>query len=378
MVVCYLNVFCKEWDGMDLMTWRQHLWGDVIRAAHAEGKDCATFLDDGQAFLTGTIGFRTLCNRVGAAPSRRGWNFVDPPLQRGSTHEGVYNNSATWQLQVRHTWLWAEWAVRQAQQAAASNSSAAMLPLIAHWPLMVWPKTRQEVHPAHVLDRWRDHLEQVQKTRAEQLLIRHPAYAHNWHPYRETTGAMRRAPLWSLVYCRHWGQAQVAAVTDTVWYQSPTAAQAVAIIATAVEQGPSPSPAYDTIQREWRRQLERVPGPTVIGEALEQLEAGLAQDADRYWNSFCTRYGGCPYDHVVPNLCIVIGALWASPEDIPAAVEFTIARGFDVVGNALITATILAGVLGARAAAPTFAMVPKIIETGIQQTIAYTTLSWRF
>ena len=289
MAGCYLNVFWKEWDDVDLMTWRQHLWGDVIRAAHAEGKDCATFLDDGQAFLTGTIGFRTLCNRVGAAPSRRGWNFVDPPLQRGSTHEAVYNHSAAWQLQVRHTWLWAEWAVRQAQQAAASNSSAAMLPLIAHWPLMVWPK-----------------------------------------------------------------------------------------IATAVEQGPSPSPAYDTVQREWRRQLERMPGPTVIGEALEPLEAGLAQDADRYWNSFCTRYGGYPYDHVVPNLCIVIGALWASPEDIPAAVEFTIARGFDVVGNALITATILAGVLGARAAAPTFAMVPKIIETGIQQTIAYTTLPWRF
>ncbi len=363
---------------MDLMAWRQHLWGDVIRAAYAEGKDCATLLDEGQAFLTGAIGFRTLCNRVGAAPSRRGWKFVNPPMQLGSTHEGVYNNSAAWRREVRHTWLWAEWAVRQAQPSSAPNSSEAMLPIAAHWPLMVSPKTRQEVHPAHVLDRWLHHPEQVQKTRAEQLLIRHPAYAHTWHPYRETTGAMRRAPLWSLVYCRHWGQEQVAAVTDTVLYQSPTAAQAVAIITTAVEQGPSPSPAYQTVQREWRRQLERVTGPTVIGEALEQLEAGLAQDPDRYWKSFCDRYCGYPYDHVVPNLCIVIGALWASPEDIPAAVEFAIARGFDVVGNALITAAILAGVLDARGEAPTLPVVPEIIETGIQHTLAYTSLPWLF
>lgn len=363
---------------MDLMAWRQHLWGEVARAAYVEGKDCATFLDDGRSFLAGTIGFHALCSRIGAAPSRRGWNFVDPPIQLGSTHEGVYNNSAAWLRVVRHIWLWAEWAVRQAQPCGASNSSAAMLPFAAHWPLMVGPKTRQQAHPGHVLDGWLNHPDQVQKTRAEQLLIRHPVYAHTWHPYRETTGAMRRAPLWSLVYCRHWGQEQGAAVTDTVFYQSSTAAQAVAIIATAVEPGPSSSPAYDTIQREWRRQLERATGPTVIGEALEQLEAGLAHDPDRYWNSFADRYGGYPYDHVVPNLCIVIGALWAFPKDIPAAVAFTLARGFDVVGNALITAAILAGVLGAQANAPTLPVVPEIIETGIQQTLAYTRLAWNF
>jgi len=343
----------------------------VVRAAYVEGEDLAALTDAGHAFLAGTIGFRELCGQLSTTPSRLDWCFVEPPLQVGSTNEGILKVTEGWRRVVRNTWLCAEWAAQKADPSRLRGSAESVLATQAHWPLITLSESTRELRTMRTLEAWMRHPTMVQQTRAEQLVIRHPDYSQTWHPYRETTGAMRRARLWSLLYGRHWGQVQAAAVADTLFYRSASAAQAAAIITTAVRD-PMDGPIYQVVQGEWRRHLERATGPTRVGDALEQLEAGLAQDPDRYWQSFCSRYHGYAYDHVVPNLCIVVGALWASPENIPAAIEFTIARGFDVVANALITAAILAGALGPQLEPPPLPVVPAAIETGIQRTIVLT------
>lgn len=365
------------------MVWRRRLVGDVVRAAYAEGKQIAALEDAIQGFLSAHTSFRNLCEHVGQAPFRPDWPYVEPRWpHEGEVHVLVSNSTPRWHRIVRNVWMWAEWAVRQVSQyepgrpphSSTTVVYASQLEHAAHWPLIASREARVNRPPSWPIDLWWERPEQVQHTRAEQFILTCPEYCGRWHPYRETTGGMRRAPLWNLLLVREWSQVGHAAVADVRTYQSPLAGLAVALIANG--SGSSAADPYHQMWANWTQHLgPAIAGQTILADVLERLDAGLNQDPDTFWRDFCSAYRWFPYDHVVPNLLIVMGALRQFPQDIPKAIRFVTDRGFDIVGNALIVASLLGSYLGEKAVAP-LPMLPATIEQGIRNSIEHTGSPW--
>ncbi len=358
---------------MDLVIWRRRLIGDVVRAAYAEGRDIAALEADLDAFLAGRLTFRRLTARVPSVPLRSNWSYRELSWpHRGETHILTFANGASWARQVRSVWTWAEWAVREVQKPQRTAvAEQSLLLREAHWHLYArtnWRTAEAAWLPLHL---WWEHPDWVQRTRAEQFILANPQYIGHWHPYRETTGVMRRAPLWNLLLVGEWTQVGHAVMEDALPYQTPLAATVASLLAHAA-QAPTTDP-YALVQANWARHLGRPAGhETILGIALGRFDEEELHDSEGYWHRFYETYRWVPYDHVLPNFLIILAALRKYPNDIPAAVAFVQTRGYDVVGNALIVAALVASHQRGETRSVPLNSLPPMLEEGIRNTIEHT------
>ncbi len=104
---------------------------------------------------------------------------------------------------------WAERLCGGALQGiGAAQVEDGQLDRVAHWRLNL-ALDRGFSTPERVVQRWADHPDQVQDTPAEQQILawyrNHESWLGRWHPDREGSGAMRRAPIWGAIYgALHW------------------------------------------------------------------------------------------------------------------------------------------------------------------------------
>lgn len=358
---------------MDLVIWRRRLIGDVVRAAYAEGHDIAALEADLHLFLTGRLTFRRLTARVPSVPLRSNWSYRELSWPHcGETHILTFANGASWARQVRRVWTWAEWAVRDVQkQQGTAVPEHSLLLREAHWHLYArinWQTAEAALLPLHL---WWERPDWVQCTRAEQFILANPHYLGHWHPYRETTGVMRRAPLWNLLLVGEWSQVGHAVMEDSRPYQTSLAATVAALLAHAAEE--SAMDPYALVQANWARHLGRSAGhETILGTALNRFDEEELRDSASYWQRFYETYRWFPYDHVLPNFLIILAALRQHPYDIPAGVAFVRTRGFDFVGNALIVAALVALHLRDDTPSTPLSSLPPMLEEGIRHTIKNT------
>jgi hypothetical protein len=205
----------------------------------------------------------------------------------------------------------------------------------------------------------------VQATRAEQFILACPQYRQSWYPYQETTGVMRRAPLWHLLLVGETSQVAHATLRDGQPYQTPLSCASAVMIAHAM--GTMGSGPYAHAMAGWGLMAARQRSDTILGHALERLDAQLLTHPENYWDHFFTAYRWFPYDHPLPNLLIILAA-WRQYHDIAAAVAFAHRSGFDRVGNALIIAAVLATRQPVDAPLP-LTEIPSAVESGIRATI---------
>jgi len=346
--------------------WRQYLAGDVLRAAYAQGRDLAAIRRSTQRFLQGTLSFQQLARLVMTTPIRSNWPHGPlVPIPSGEAHGFVAGAGVEWEHRVRQVWIWAEWATRYGLAPTNDHPAISRLDREAHWSLLVqrdWRRTAPSVRP---IQDWFANPAAVQATRAEQFILAFPQYCQSWYPYQETTGVMRRAPLWYLLLSGESSQVVHATLLDGKRYQTPLSCAPAVMIAKAM--GTLGLGPYAQAMAGWELVVTTQRADTILGHALERFDTQFPTHPERYWDHFCAEYRWFPYDHPLPNLLILLAA-WRQYDDIVQAIDFARRCGFDRVGNALIIAAVLAGRQSTDTPLP-LTDIPAAVQSGIQATL---------
>ncbi|PSR35371.1 MAG: hypothetical protein C7B46_01525 [Sulfobacillus benefaciens] len=211
---------------------------------------------------------------------------------------------------------------------------------IAHWRLNL-ALGRRFPNPEDVVQHWDEHPNQVQDTPAEQRILRwyrnHEPWLGRWHPYREGSGAMRRAPIWGAIY-RVPEQAAMAAAGDARTAYGGWGIWAAAVVAHAVSGLPrdwTPQDAIRGILHATTRIDPQWPGIADLHTLLQTTYPGSSWDAWR--RVIDTEFAGYPSDHSLPNLLLMLGVLhWyptSDPEDVGPILQ---AAGWDAWGNRFV------------------------------------------
>ena len=244
---------------------------------------------------------------------------------------------------------------------------------IVHWPFLVTVSTRESLTnlsgPDAVLQWWLAHASQVQKTRAEQFLLR-LGRRPPWHPYREATGAMRRAPLWGVLDAAVPAHAGELAYRDAVVAQAgwgTWTAYAVAQIAASLCHPQNRSSLSDVVTAT----IEKLGGDQPAARRLlTQCMAICAKE--RSWDEriplILQPFAGYPEDHSLPNFAIVVAAVLSFSHDpVDRGISAIRSAGWDAIGNSLVFGA-LQGIH--RPPEPSKTM-PPFVDHCIQRTIEF-------
>jgi len=249
---------------------------------------------------------------------------------------------------VRGLWAGALEALRgQVPIEEASRFNA-----IVHWPFLVTTLTpswivgqtgpHAALEPDTVLQEWLAHASHIQETRAEQYLLqlgRRP----RWHPYREATGAMRRAPLWGVLNPAVPAQAGALAYHDAIvahggWgtWTAYAVAQTVANLCHPNTQGLCLADVFTATIEQIAGYRESQPGAISL---LAHCRTVCANE--RSWDArmrvILEPFAGYPNDHSLPNFAIVVAAaLSFSHDPIDSALAAIRRAGWDAIGNCLV------------------------------------------
>jgi hypothetical protein len=231
------------------------------------------------------------------------------------------------------------------QGAAVTGVQDGQLDRITHWRLNLalghgFPT------PDRVVQLWADHPNRVQDTPAEQQILHwhrgHEPWLTRWHPYREGSGAMRRALLWGAIY-RVPEQAAVAAAGDARAAYSGWGIWTAAVVAYAVSGLPQGWTPHDGARRclyAMTRVDPKWPGIADLDALLRADFPGGSWDAWRH--TIDREFSGYPDDHSLPNLLLILGVLYWYPEASPEETgDLLQGAGWDVLGNRLIAGALM-------------------------------------
>lgn len=217
---------------------------------------------------------------------------------------------------------------------------------LVHWRLNL-TLDRGFPTPDRVVRSWADHPAQVQDTPAEQQILRwyrnHESWLGRWHPAREGSGAMRRAPVWGAIY-RVPQQAAMAAAGDARTAYGGWGVWAAAVVAHAV----SGLPQDWTPQDATRGLLDAMTRIDPLWPGIANLHTLMETTYPERWEAWRqvidTEFAGYPREHSLPNLLLILGVLHWHPASDPANLGTILqAAGWDAPGNRL-----LAGALRGR------------------------------
>ena len=247
---------------------------------------------------------------------------------------------------------------------------------VVHWPFLVTTLTpswivsqtgpHAAIEPDAVLQWWSAHASHIQKTRAEQYLLqlgRRPP----WHPYREATGAMRRAPLWGVLDAAIPAQAGALAYNDAVVAHAgwgTWTAYAVAQIAASLC-----APLSRSLSDVFTSTIERLGADQPAANLL--LDNCLTVCAkERSWDDrvqlILEPFAGYPEDHSLPNFAIlVVAALSFSYYPVESAVAEIRSAGWDAIGNGLV----FGALQGIHRLADPSKPLPAFAEHCVQRTV---------
>lgn len=272
-------------------------------------------------------------------PRRKPFNYPGPEQTRlvVPLYERFVADLSPW---LEHLWGGAMRVLPDTQDVTAR------LDHLAHWRLNLTLGKRLP-DPEHVLELWAQHHSQVQDTPAEQQILEwyraQEPWRGRWHPYREGAGAMRLAPIWGAVYCAAPEQAAAAAARDARITYGGWGVWTAAVVAWAVALGQNTSPAVtaETLMRGMTRVDPQHPGVAAINAVLRTAFPGES------WEDWClfidTEFTGYPRDHSLVNLLLIIGALhWYADRDCDEMLGAIDRAGWDIAGNQLISATLMA------------------------------------
>ena len=237
---------------------------------------------------------------------------------------------------------------------------------IAHWRLNLLIGKSGLSTPESVIRFWLEHRSMVQTTSAEQQVLHWymfgEPWAARWHAHREESGAMRRAPIWGAIYAGMPQQAAAAAYRDARIAHVGWAVWASTVVAygTAemISKGATPATAL-------LNALTYVEPPNQMGvQALIANMNAAHTDTWRFWTQLIdTEFNGYPRHHSLPNLLLILGALYWNANDWMKMQESLEEAGWDACGNQLV-----AGALAGRSVASNSGVGP-LVEKLVDRTV---------
>jgi len=260
---------------------------------------------------------------------------------------------------------------------------------IVHWPFLVTTLTpswivgqtgpHAALEPDTVLQEWLAHASQIQETSAEQYLLelrRRP----RWHPYREATGAMRRAPLWGVLNAPIPAQAGALAYHDAVVAHAEWGTWTAYLIAQVAAQL-CQSRDGQSLSAVFTKTLEQVAGykgaqPAAI-ELLADVRTACAKA--HTWEDrirlILEPFAGYPTGHSLPNFAIILAAVLSFPNDPEptaindsgnTAIAAICEAGWDAIGNSVV----FGALQGIHHPPESLTTAPAFVEECINHTIA--------
>lgn len=221
-----------------------------------------------------------------------------------------------------------------------------VLDSVAHWRLnLLIGKASWLSSPEAVIRFWSTHWSLVQATSAEQQVLHlqaNKSWPTQWHPHREESGAMRRAPIWGAIYVGMPQQAAVAAFCDAritydgwgVWAPTVVAYATAEILRKRVTPAATLLDAIATVEPRENLSVQ------AISNAIHDAYSGTWHA----WTHFIkTEFAGYPQNHSLPNLLLILGALHWHAEDWDRMQQALKEAGWDIPGNQLV-----AGALAGR------------------------------
>ncbi len=236
---------------------------------------------------------------------------------------------------------------------------------ITHWPLISAMDSSMRVSDANArLSWWLTHRSHVQKTSAEQFVIQFGRRPF-WHPYREATGAMRRAPLWGTWYAATPDYAASAAYQDALiahaGWGSWTAVAIAQIAARLCAGSMLLSEAFiQTIQA-------LTPHQPAVGILLAECQTAYAagRSLEEWLSGILTTFSGYPEDHSLPNFVILMAASLFFSGDVKKSMADIGRMGWDSVGNRIV----FGALEGLRNPSRQSQALPAFVESCIQRSI---------
>lgn len=243
-------------------------------------------------------------------------------------------------------WLECLWGGAFQGSDVRSAEDASRFDRLAHWRLNLLIGKQLRATPEQVVKLWADRPSEVQTTPAEQQILRwytaQEPWLQRWHPFREGTGAMRRAPIWGAVFRAAPEQAAAAAMGDARTAYAGWGVWTAMVVAYAIAQLPqdwAPADAVQAIVAAMTRLYSQSPGVEALNRALRREFPGDSWDA---WGRFVAReFAGYPLDHSLPNLLLVVGALHWYAAGGERLMEELDRIGWDSAGNRLVAGALL-------------------------------------
>ncbi len=242
-------------------------------------------------------------------------------------------------------WYGAELALRHCL-GHPPNPRALWLPVMAHWHLYNrYSVTAPDLKTADALRSLVvTHPAECQLSRGEQWILHRSDDASDWHPFREGTGAMRRAPWWGLVSLVA-TQASARAYTDALWaYQGRAPALGAAVAWTVSRTVAQPPQSSQTIMQWFLTAIHRfTPRHAIIRSLVatlwRRMRDGVSFEEQCQWIAQQAHY--FPYDHVVPNVLVQLLVLGYGTNQWSSTLDLLPLAGWDLVTNAIVVGTLL-------------------------------------
>jgi len=283
---------------------------------------------------------------------------------------------------VRGLWAGAFAAIRD----VLVTETVASFNAIVHWPYLISMLTPSQIfgqilEPDTILQDWVTHASAIQHTRAEQYLLglkRRPP----WHPYREATGAMRRAPLWGVLNSAIPAQAGALAYHDATVAQAGWGTWTAYVVAQVASSLCNATTDRWPLAAVFTETLRDVAGYQDAQPAALALLTHVTNECvmGRPWSerigSILEPFAGYPEDHSLPNFAIVLAAVLSFPAHDPSDLAgngpgnpITAVReaGWDAIGNSLVFGA-LQGIR--HSPLDSLQTVPDFVQNAIQDTTA--------
>ena len=279
-----------------------------------------------------------LGERLTSMPTRKHFNYPAPKrFASGYQLIAIYRDREWLMPEIERLWRGALSSIG----TATAFENPQHLDAIAHWRLnLLVGKTQGFSSPETFIKVWVSHQTLVQTTPAEQQVLRwylaNEPWMFRWHPNREGSGAMRRAPLWGAIYCGAPDQAAVAATSDACVTYDGWGVWAATVIAYGVAALWGTEADAASMLLTAMAKVEPQDHPSV--KALITNIRAASHGTWIEWIEFINKeFAGYPATHSLPNLLLIIGALLWHSESLSEMWAALRKTGWDIPGNLLIT-----------------------------------------
>jgi hypothetical protein len=314
----------------------------VLQQAWAEGRDIHYGIMHG-LLLPGQPSAKLL-----QAAIRLPWRHWNPEAVGGGGGQWLVHRTTRNPVigqRVTQGWYGAELALRHCL-GRPPDQSATWLHMMAHWHLYTrYAVTGPDFQTADALRSLvMTHPSDCQRSRGEQWILHRSEDASDWHPFREGTGAMRRAPWWGLVSLVP-TQASARAYTDALWaYQGRAPALCAAVAWTVSCTVGQPPPSSRTLMHVFVTAIHRFTPRhaiirTLVATLWRRMRYGVSFEEQCQWIAQQAHY--FPYDHVVPNVLVQLLVLGYGTNQWSSTLDLLPLAGWDLVTNAIVVGTLL-------------------------------------